>query len=616
MEELQSTLHAKNLLKQLLFGRWQWRVLVLMCALTSALTGVLSPYYQKGFVDGLLSGHPVVLSLWAAFALGLLSQFLMQANVWLTSRESIISQKHIGDALYHRVLEGPGGFLAHRPVGEAVSLFAVDLPGATAILDQALASGLSMLFPILIAPLALHTLYNIPAFASWLAILGLAGINFLLAHRQSHFFYRFKQLAAERTGLVSEWVQNIRSLRILGRVTAAEKNIFKMRVKETDNRKAMVTNGQIMNTLAGSSTYLLNIMAVMLLLNLRGHDSPPTAGELLSLLWIVGVFLSRPLRQLPWTLVIVLDSLSSIRRLQNAFNSPLTPPQVRGAVGAHATAPEAALEVRKLNLSIQNKKLLSDIDLVLTPGELVGIVGEVGSGKSLLLQSLVGAVGATFERFALDGVETQGPESQEVRRHMAYIPQEGVTVSATLFENVLFEYGETSFTHSAESTHVQTSLKVSQFDPEEEHLSEGLLTEIGERGVNLSGGQRQRIGLARAHFAHRPLIIMDDSLSAVDVDTERKLIDKLLLGDWAHATRLLATHRTAILPHCDRLLFLQDGKIAMQGTYIQLLERSSAFREFIFKETVPAPISTQAPPVVSTEGPAPASAPPTEEEMA
>ena len=101
------------------------------------------------------------------------------------------------------------------------------------------------------------------------------------------------------------------------------------------------------------------------------------------------------------------------------------------------------------------------------------------------------------------------------------------------------------------------------------------------------------------------------------MDTEKKLIDRLLRGDWARATRLLATHRTAVLPLCDRLLFLQDGKIAMEGTYQQMLERSPAFREFIFKETVPAPVSTQPQPLPDLEETAPLNADaPTEEEMA
>ncbi|MBI2520287.1 MAG: ABC transporter ATP-binding protein/permease [Bdellovibrio sp.] len=513
-----------NLWKHLWLERWQWRLLVLICAMASAFTGVLSPYYQKHFVDALLSGHPIITSLLAAFFLGLLSQFLIQLNVWITFRESLISQKKIGDALYHRVLEGPGGFLAHRPVGEAVSLFAVDVPGAAAIIDQALSFGLSMLFPILIAPLTLNALYGIPAVASWL--------------------------------------------------------------------EGMVTNGQLMNTLAGSSTYLLNIMAVLLLLNLRGAQTPPSAGELLSLLWIVGVFLSRPLRQLPWALVIILDSLSSIRRLQNAFNVPLTLPQVIAPNSPERPILNTALEVRDLNLNIQGRQLLSNIDLVVAPGELVGIVGEVGSGKSMLLQSLVGMVGATFGRFALDGVNTTGPDSPEVRRRMAFVPQESIMISATLLENVEFEYNEPARINNQK---VHDSLRPSQFNPEEEHLHEGLMTEIGERGVNLSGGQRQRIGLARAHFTHRPIIIMDDCLSAVDVDTEKKILHHLLLGDWRLNTRLIATHRTAVLPHCDRILFLQEGKIAMQGTYQHLLAQSPAFRSFILKETLTGLVSTSTP---------------------
>ena len=112
----------------------------------------------------------------------------------------------------------------------------------------------------------------------------------------------------------------------------------------------------------------------------------------------------------------------------------------------------------------------------------------------------------------------------------------------------------------------------------------GLDTEIGERGVNLSGGQRQRIGLARSHFSGRPIVLLDDCLSAVDVDTERRLIDQLILGDWKNTSRLIATHRLSILPLCDEVLFLKDGAVEIRGTYDALLARSAAFREFVRRE--------------------------------
>ena len=581
---LSHKLNPQSLMKTLLLERFRWRALITAVSLVSAVFGVLAPYAQKSFTDSLLGGHAALSWVLAAFALGLAAQVLSQLTLWLSGRESLISQKALSDALYARLLAGPGGLVGKRPAGEAVSLFAVDVPGAAQLLESVLPSAAAVVFPLILAPIALHLMYGIPWYACLIAISFLGLVNFVLAQRQSRFFYNFKLLAAQRTGLVAEWVQNIRTLRILGWVESNEAKIFSVRKRETTNRKGMVTNGQTMNAIATSSTFVLNILAVVLLLKIRGPGSQPSAGELLSLLWILGVFLSRPLRQFPWVLVIGLDSLSSIRRLEAAFAIEIMVPKVVGNV--KASSRNSVLEVRAMNLNIEGQQLLSDINIDLGAGELIAIIGEVGSGKSLLLQSLLGGTGATFESFSIRGEPTEGPTDPQVRQNMAFVPQEGFTIGASLSENVHFEYLNPDAFSKAEEKQVLHSLHAAQFVPERERVTDGLRTEIGERGVNLSGGQRQRIGLARAHYSHRPIIVMDDCLSAVDVDTERLLIEKLIEGEWGSLPRLLATHRMSVLPHCDRILFMEHGKVILQGTFNELYESSSVFTEFVRREAV------------------------------
>jgi ABC-type multidrug transport system fused ATPase/permease subunit len=233
--------------------------------------------------------------------------------------------------------------------------------------------------------------------------------------------------------------------------------------------------------------------------------------------------------------------------------------------------------------------LLKDIHLKLKPGQLVAVVGELGSGKSLLLQSLIGATGARFRAFFVDGRATAGPLDPDVRRQMAFVPQEGFTMSATLRENVLFTYLKEGGADDAVSDQLAlASLRYAQFHPEKERVVDGLNAEIGERGVNLSGGQRQRVGLARAHYASRPIVLLDDCLSAVDVDTEKRLIDDLICGAWKDCARLLVTHRLAILPYCDQVIFLENGAISMQGSHRDLLRGSASYREFVQREEVKA----------------------------
>jgi ATP-binding cassette subfamily B multidrug efflux pump len=602
-------IHPRSLLASLLFERLRWRILVLTLSFVATVFGLFAPYAQKRFADELLTGGAAVPWIGAAFIALALYHALWQVNTWLATREGLVSQKALGDAAFHRLLEGPGGFIGRAPAGVAVSLFAVDIPGATALLDQSLLMFASLVFPMLLAPFVLHAMFGIPWWASIGSLALLSLVQFAFARRQSRFFLAFKQLAAERTGLVSEWVQNIRTLRILGWTDAAERRIFALRRRETRNRKKMVTNGQIMNSIASTATFSLNVLAVVLLLRLRGAGREPTPGELLSLLWILGVFLSRPLRQLPWMLVMTFDGLSSLARLETAFAIPVTRPLLSDRGDASAVDgrdPLAgdgdggpvgvlALDVRGLRLEADGKVLLKDIDLRLRKGSLTAVVGEVGSGKSLLLHSLIGGTGARFDRFLLAGQASRGPLDASVRGRIAFVPQEGFTISATLRENVLFTYRDGCAPDARDDERVSEALRAAQFLPDHERVSAGLDSEIGERGVNLSGGQRQRVGLARASYAGRELILLDDCLSAVDVDTERRLIDQLILGEWGGTTRLLATHRLAILPLCDEVLFLHDGAVEMRGSYVELLARSARFREFVRREDRAAETATRAP---------------------
>jgi ABC-type multidrug transport system fused ATPase/permease subunit len=149
-------------------------------------------------------------------------------------------------------------------------------------------------------------------------------------------------------------------------------------------------------------------------------------------------------------------------------------------------------------------------------------------------------------------------------------------MSASLRENVAFLYD----IESERDPQVEESLALAQFEVFKERVENGLATEIGERGVNLSGGQKQRISLARVHFHKAPILLLDDCLSAVDVDTEEKLFTQLLNGAWAERTRILVTHRLAVLSRVDRIIFLQEGQVVDDGTFSELMARSQLFRDY------------------------------------
>ncbi|WII73685.1 ABC transporter ATP-binding protein [Bdellovibrio sp. 22V] len=575
-----------SLLKEVIFTRLHARFTILLCSLIAAVLGLLGPFFQKEFIDQLTGVHsqlhlihfdsPLTYVM-GAFLCVLLAQGFSQLTNYLSVRESLYMQKVFAQRLYEKTLHLRVDTMSGRPVGEIVSLYATDVQGATVFLDQTLPAGASTLFPLILAPFAISVLFDVPLWPTVLLMITIATFNTFMAFRQSKFFYRFKQLAAERIGLVNEWVQNIRTIRILGWTRHFEKNIFAKRIIETRNRVLMVTNGQVMNSISSSITFILNVVALGTLVLHSKHQM--TSGELLALLWIVGVFLTRPFRQMPWFFTFAFDSWTSLKRLEDFLstkNNETAPPTSPSLEKTEARQDIYSLQVRGLNLEIGGRKILQNINLDVKHGEFVAVVGEVGAGKSMLLLSLLKETGARFHYYQLGKINALDAPLDEVRQHFAYVPQEGFIMNATLRENVAFVYD----IEPERDPMVEESLKLAQFDLSTERVEKGLATEIGERGVNLSGGQRQRVGLARVHFHQAPIMLLDDCLSAVDVDTEQKLFEQLLLGAWAERTRLLVTHRLSALHQVDRILFMEEGRIIDQGTFEELLSRNQKFREY------------------------------------
>lgn len=570
------------------------RLLILALSFAAAVGGLASPFFQKLFVDRLMhqdtfEGHTMNQAfvwinelgpLWLiffAFVATLASQALSLLSNYAGVREGILIQKDLAREIYEKTLSTRTDEMGSTTVGEAVSIYATDIPGASAFVDQVIPMAASILFPMIFAPIAIHWICGIPMTVTVLVMAVMVFINVILASRQSRFFYKFKTLAAERTGIVNEWVQNIRLLRILGWIENYEEKIFAKRREETANRVSMVTNGQLMNSFGSSITYVLNLTGVAALIYLK--DGNVTAGELFALLWILGVFLTRPFRQTPWIFTFTLDSISSLRRVAAYLEKVSSAggfPQTDG--GAASSLTEALpLDIKGLRLAFGSVERLRGIDLQIHAGEFVAVVGEVGSGKSLLVLSLMGETGAHFDEFKIGQVDALAMDLNARRKFFAFVPQEGFVMSASLRENIAFQYD----VPREFDDEIVRSLDLAQFNLRGEAVRDGLQTEIGERGVNLSGGQRQRVSLARAHYFHRPIVLLDDCLSAVDVDTESRLVDELIDGAWKTKTRILVTHRLSVLHQVDRVIFLEDGAVVDSGKFSDLLNRSAKVRQFV-----------------------------------
>lgn len=234
--------------------------------------------------------------------------------------------------------------------------------------------------------------------------------------------------------------------------------------------------------------------------------------------------------------------------------------------------PKGKIEFK--NVSFRYRKdlplVLDNISFINQPGESMAILGKTGSGKSTILELLLRRYDVTHGQILVDDIDIRDLSFDDLYDALAIVPQESFLFSRDIAENVAFSEIE------PEKDRVLEATTFSQVIDDIEEMPDGFETIVGERGVTLSGGQKQRVSIARAYYKDSPVLILDDSLSAVDTETESRILDQLVQHDKG---LIIVSQRVSTVKGVDQILVLEDGKIRQRGTHEELVQVDGFYQD-------------------------------------
>ena len=496
------------------------------------------------------------------------------------------------------------GFYRRHPTGDVMSRLTNDLTSVRLLYGPGL---LNLLNTALVYATALALLLRL---SPRLTALALIPYPLLLgaARLASRRIYRASRAIQDQLGTMSTAIQeDLAGIAVIKHYTLEESRQQAFRVvndEYLDRSLALVrARGALMPVFA-----MLGGIGTLIVLWAGGREVIAGRMSVGSLVAFNGylVLLSWPTFALGWIIGIWQRGVASWARVRELFETQPTigdgdpdrvpmPPrdELRQAEPgyAHAIADSSltpSVDVRDLSIAAGGRKLLDGVSFVLPAGATLAIVGRTGSGKTTLVDAVLRMQEVAPGAVRVGGRDVTHIPLAALRGMIGYAPQDAFLFSATVAENIAFGIRDEP-DPAARDERVRRAAEAAGLAPDVAVLPDGYGTLVGERGITLSGGQRQRVALARALAADPQILILDDSLSSVDAETERAILTKLrpiLSG----RTSILISHRVAAVKDADQILVLDGGRVAEQGTHAALLASggvyASLYREQLAQEAV------------------------------
>ncbi len=478
------------------------------------------------------------------------------------------------NALYGQLQRLELSFFDRQQTGQLMSRATVDLQSVRFFLGYGLIFIAQSLVTILLAAVAMFLLQP------GLAAISLAPVPFvvLIANRYGHRSRPAMQEAQQRIAeLTADTEENVSGVRVVKAFAQEERQLerFRHTVQRVFDQQLLTTRIQAFYNPLISFLPNLGLAAILLFGGREVIDGSLSVGAFTAFYAYLLMLIS-PMQTLGYMLGAAQRATASGARIFQILDRQ---PSIATPPGAPALPPGGGrVTLRRAGLTFAGttKPALHNIDLDVPAGQVVALVGAMGAGKSALVSLLPRLYDVTEGSVSIDGADVRRVDLDSLRHSIAVVNDDPFLFSATVHENIAYAQAD------ATRDEVERAAQAAQAAGFIESLPDGYDTRVGERGLTLSGGQRQRIAIARAILADPRILILDDATSSVDASTESDI--KRALGDvLADRTTFVIAHRLSTLALADRIVVLEDGRIAADGSHDELLEQSGLYREIVAK---------------------------------
>ena len=392
---------------------------------------------------------------------------------------------------------------------------------------------------------------------------------YLVSRRKVQEKY-YNKMAKTMDEITEETLENVKGIRVIRAYILIDKvrNSFvgKLRSYARSNEQYMKRTlvYQPLNTVSLATSYIIAVAGGFYFINL----GMMTLGELISVCVVIGM--------IQWPYIALSELVVMLIEVRQATKSILEISDKKTDVNNELAESDfefnSRIEFKDFNFGYEgNNHVLEDINFTINKGETIGVVGKTGSGKTTFIKQFLHLYPIKENTLLLDGKGIERYYDYSVRAKIGYAPQEYQLFSKSIKENVLF------YRYDLEDK-LEDVLEQADIKKDISRFKDGIDTLVGENGLSLSGGQKQRLGIARALLSNPEILILDDSLSAVDSNTEKTIIENIKKTREGK-TNIIVAHRISAVRHANKIVVLDNGKILDFGTHDELLEKCPWYKQ-------------------------------------